>query len=385
MPRHCTYRPRLHLIAACYEKRFSDPVTICRLDLGNTQANTSRMQVRALVSSFMLAVACIGAVSTGPQQPAAPSQLPEPTLQLTPSEIKVYKGAQTLIDWTPRQVHNCSYLHKLQPAGSQDQLPMVLKSVGQTITLLLQDFPQIACDEVVSEQSSGEGATPVAAGNTERPPGGGIAGIGNPIHASVAPSTIAHHKFRYIVVPRPVRDFPELEEYRTDPNGNPLDVSNLGDLSMITSDFVSTSLYLCPADQPASRFRLFGIQTIRNRACQVVGFAQEPERARSVGGLSIWGKSTALLVQGLAWIDADTFQVLRIKTWLLAPRKDIGLSYQGSTVDFYPVQPSGSERVLWLPRDVTVTVVYRGTEIRNTHHYSNFKLFRVESAIKPAP
>jgi hypothetical protein len=90
-----------------------------------------------------------------------------------------------------------------------------------------------------------------------------------------------------------------------------------------------------------------------------------------------------MLVQGLAWIDSETFQVLRIKTWLLAPRTDIGLNHLNSTVDFYPVQPSGAERVLWLPRDVTVESVYRGIGVRNTHHYSNFKLFRVEITIKP--
>jgi len=39
--------------------------------------------------------------------------------------------------------------------------------------------------------------------------------------------------------------------------------------------------------------------------------------------------------------------------------------------------------VLWLPRDVKVWALYRGVTVRNTHQYSNFKLFRVESAIKP--
>jgi hypothetical protein len=141
---------------------------------------------------------------------------------------------------------------------------------------------------------------------------------------------------------------------------------------------------LSPADQRASHFRYFGIQTIRNRECYVVGFAQEPERARSVGGLGIGGQRVVLLVQGLAWIDSQAFQVLRITTWLLAPRTDVGLDSLTSTVDFYPVQPSGSERVLWLPRDVTVTIVYGGRLVRNTHRYSNFKLFRVESTIKPA-
>jgi hypothetical protein len=66
------------------------------------------------------------------------------------------------------------------------------------------------------------------------------------------------------------------------------------------------------------------------------------------------------------------------------PEADIGLSVHGSTVDFYPVRPSGSGKVLRLPRDVTVVTSYRGTRVRNTHQYFDFKLFRVESTIKPA-
>jgi hypothetical protein len=326
--------------------------------LGNTQANTSRVKFRALVSSFILAAVSIGAVRARLQQPAAPPQLAKPPLQLTPSEIEIYKRAQTLIDWTPRQIHDCPFLHKLRPAGSQDQLPMVLERVGQTVTLLFHDFPQVACDEEVVSEVLSEA------------------------YRGTSHMT-APHKFRHIVIPRPVGDLPAFEEYRTDLKGNPLDASSLGDLFSITSGFASIWLYLSPADQHDSRFRHFGIQTIRKRECHVVGFAQDPERARSVGGLRIGGESVVLLVQGLVWIDSETFQVLRIKTWLLAPRTDIGLSYQASTVDFYPVQPSGFEKVLWLPRDVTVGAAYRGVRFRNTHDYSNFKLFRVDSTIKP--
>jgi len=295
----------------------------------------------------------IGAVSARLQQPAPP-QLPEPGLQLTPSEIEIYERAQTLIDWTPRQIHDCPFLHKLEPAGNQEQLPMVLDRIGQSATRLFHDFPQIACDEEIISEA----------------------------YSRRSPVT-THHKFRYIVIPRPVGDFPAFEEYRTDPKGNPLDNSSLSDLVMITSNYTSTWLYLSPANQHDSRFRHFGIQRIRNRECQVVGFAQEPERARTVSGLRIPGNSVVLLVQGMAWIDSETFQVLRIMTWLLAPRADIGLKYQASTVDFYPVQPNGFEGVLWLPRDVAVGIVYRDIFVRNTHHYSNFKLFRVESTIKP--
>jgi hypothetical protein len=300
---------------------------------------------------------CIGAVSGGLQQFAAPPQVLEPRLDLTPSEIEIYKRAKTLIDWTPRQVHDYPLLHKLRPSGSQDQLPIVLERVGQTVTVLFHDFPRVACDEEVLSQALYEA------------------------HRRLPPVTAAH-KFRYIVIPRPGGDVYAFDEYRTDLKGNPFDASSFSARFMITSGYTSTCGYLSPADQHGSRLRYFGIQTIRNRECHVVGFAQEPEKAYRVGGFRIGGDTVVMLVQGLAWIDSETFQILRIATWLLAPRTDIGLSYQASTVDFYPVQPRGSERVLWLPRDVTVVIGYRRVQFRNTHRYSNFKLFRVDSTIK---
>jgi len=315
----------------------------------------SCVNLRASVSSFALGVVVIGALGVRLIQPAAPPQLPAPPLRLTPSEISIYRSAQTLIDWTPRQVRDSPLLYKLRPPASPDQLPTILQHVGETITHLFQTFPTIACDEEVFSESG-----------------------------PWTPHITNLHTLRYIVIPHTDGDAPAFEEYRTDLKGKPLGVKSLRDLHMITADFASTWLYLSPEDQQNSHFRYFGTQSMRNRECHVVGFAQDPERARSGGGFFTQGQSIVVLVQGLAWIDSESFQVLRINTWLLAPRGDIGLTSQDSTVDFYPVQPSGFRGVLWLPRDVKVEIVYRGAGVRNTHQYSNFKLFRVESTIKPA-
>jgi len=335
----------------------SGPIAISPLDLGHTQANTSRVKFRVLVSSLLLAVASISAVRARPRQAAGPSELPKPAAPLTPEVLEIYKNAHTVIDWTPRQIHDCPILHKLREAGSQDQLPMVLDRVGQTVALLFREFPRIACDEeVVSDATSREHR-------------------GTPANA---------RKFRYIAIARSVGNFQGFEEYRTDLKGNPVDAARLGSFFLITSNYISTCLYLSPADERASHFRHFGIQTIRGRTCHVVGFAQDPERMRRFNTFQVQDTKVIVLVQGLAWIDSETFEILRIVTWLLAPRKDIGLTSQGSTVDFYPVQPSGFERVLWLPRDVIVVTYYRGIGYVNKHRYSNFKLFRVDSTIKPA-
>jgi hypothetical protein len=320
------------------------------------------VNLRARVSSFLGAAACLGALSGGLQQSALPPQAPEFRLDLTPSEIQLYKAAQTLVEWTPPQIHRCPLLHKLQPAASQDQLPMVLERVGQTVINQYHNFPQVACDEVISETRPGEGVE-FMANNTSMP---------EPSDDRVT------QKFRYIIVPWSGGDVPAFEEYRTDLNGNPLDASSLRDFSMTSSKYASTGLYFSPADQHDNRYRYFGIQTIRDRKCHVVGFAQEPERARRIDRFHSMGATFGLLSQGLAWIDSENFQILRISTWLLAPRKDIGVNSQSTTVDFYPFQPSASPKALWLPREVSVMLDFRGTKVRNAHRYSHYMLFRVE-------
>jgi hypothetical protein len=290
-------------------------------------------------------------------QPGAAKKSPESASDLTPAEFNLYQLAQTVVDWTPKQIKDSPVFHKLQPAANQDQLAEILKRAGKTGELTFQDFPQVACDEdVTSEKSQGRAVA------------------------------TKHQKFRYIVTLDPSNGVNVLKEYRTNPVGAPAAKFSLGDLYMLTQGFASTWLHLSPAEQPDSHFRYFGTQTIRKRECRVVAFAQVPARAGRVEEVEAEdGRSAALLVQGLAWIDAETFQTLRIMTWLLAPRMDVGLSSQISTIDFYPVQPLGTDRTLWLPREVNVWVVYREMGIRNIHRYSNYKLFRVESTIKPTP
>ena len=314
----------------------------------------------ALAGLFFLAAAFSVALSAQGQEPETPRRAGNPPIQASPAEVELYERAKTLMDWTPRQIAAMPVFRKLRPPTQEDQLSRVLERAGQTVALLLQDFPQVACDEELNSEATVLGA-------------------------SGQPSKFRESKFRYIVIPEQIGDLRAFKEYRTDLNGNPIGVGTPSYFFMITTNFVATALYLNAAQQADSHFRYFGMQTIRSRECHVVGFAQNPEKARFVGLLYLQGKRVVLLNQGLVWIDSETSQILRVTTWLLAPRTDIGLRSESSTVDFFPVQLSGSAKALWLPRDVKVEGVYGGMWFRNTHHYSHFKLFRVESTIKPGP
>jgi hypothetical protein len=330
-------------------------------------------------------------------QNAMPETSPQPTL----SEIDLYKNARTLISWIPVEIDNCAFLQGLRPAVSQDQLPEILEQVGQTCTRSYHDFLDVTCDEeVISRRSNvGQSLGPQPTEQCDpdsrlrqRTGSEDLAEMGDRLpHRNHLPGILedyptARRNFRFIVLRRPHGDLPVFEEYRTDLRGKPVNLRKLRNPRVMTWDFTSTFLNFSRADQQDNRYRYFGIQSIRNRECHVVGFAQDPENFDRIVRVYSFGESgpvAVVLLQGMAWIDVQTFQILRVRVWLLAPRDDVGLSSATSTVDFYPFQPPGTERELWLPKDVSVDELFRGPEVHETHYYSNYKLFRVESTIKP--
>jgi len=170
-------------------------------------------------------------------------------------------------------------------------------------------------------------------------------------------------------------------EYRTNPRGNTIDLGTLDDLRLITTNFTGSWAYFNSSNQVESRFRYFGEESVRKRQGYVLGFAQRPEIARNFTTFEAGHHSAEILAQGLAWIDERSFHIAKIQTWLLAPRNEVGLESQNTTVNYSPILPAGLQNVLWLPNEVTVLVHYQNVFIRNTHRYSGFKLFQTHSVI----
>jgi hypothetical protein len=315
-----------------------------------------------LVISSAIAVGLAAGAGPFAQQPAEPSPAAPPHLALSPEELKIYGDARTLMDWTPEEIRRDHFLHRLHPAKNQEELSAILNRVGRAALAQLKDFPKIACvEELYSETSVRSHLRSLEEG---------------PLNSRI-------HSFHYIIIPKQEGDLLTFSEYRTDTKGKPINMKDLKDLIMVTSNFTSNWLYFSPPDQRDSRFRYFGTQKMRKEDCYVVGFVQVPGRARNISVFQLGERSAVVLVQGLAWISRRSFHILRIMTWLLAPLPDAGLEREQTIVNYSPVQLTGTERVRWLPRDATVTIVYRGVFIRNTHRYSDFKLFRVQSVIKP--
>jgi len=300
----------------------------------------------------------------GPSPPGPASTLRAQGTQLTPQESRLYRDARSLIDWTPHQIRSDHELRKLRPAESQQELPAILREVGEQVATFFRDLPDTTCTEEVRA---------------------GPCGLG------VGCRTTFEDKFRYLVLLHGENGMGLMTEYRTDMKGHPVDYQKLADLAVLTYGFALAPLdHFNPPNLTASRFRYFGRQEADGKETHVVGFAEIPGVYGGPGEFGPENRQAALFVQGLAWIDPTTHQILRIRTWLLAPRTDVGLVSLVTLVEYSAVHLPDIPTTFWLPATVTVTSVMVDAKLnqhqfRNVHRYSDYKLFRVQSRIGPVP
>jgi hypothetical protein len=173
-----------------------------------------------------------------------------------------------------------------------------------------------------------------------------------------------------------------FEEYREDLGGKPTRQAGGGNGYSVNTGFTMKCIYFKTARQKDSTFRYLGEQMLNERSTYVVAFAQNPGQATiSESMIGSWG-TVSVLVQGIMWVDKETFQIIRVRTDLLAPPTEIGLDRQTTEVTFKEFHLPDTEAPAWLPSEVNVDAVLNGRLFRNEHRYTNYRLFRVTTTMR---
>lgn len=283
---------------------------------------------------------------------------PAISLSLQQEEDSYYAKAYTILDLSlPELLADFPELQGLEPAAGQEELPAILSKTGARVEQLYQGLTSVAADEqLTQEQCRYDGRV----------------------------ESSRQMRFGYLIIVNHDGPVETLDEYRRKAAVTPAESADAPEGFSTTSNFASLWLVFYPENQFGSTFRYLGRQISNGGSLYVVAFAEQPGKA-TVNGRAVAGGTTAvMLYQGLAWIDASSFRIVKMRLDLLEPRLDVGVERTTTEIRFGEVRTPQSAAALWLPQAVTVTTIYYGQLYRNLHVYSNFRVFAVHSTIVPA-
>ena len=89
------------------------------------------------------------------------------------------------------------------------------------------------------------------------------------------------------------------------------------------------------------------------------------------------GLSYPVALKGRAWIAADSYQILRLETDLIAPVPQILLATDRTVIEYGPVHFREGKVDMWLPQSADVYYDWRGRRSHRRHSFSNYLLFSV--------
>ena len=166
-----------------------------------------------------------------------------------------------------------------------------------------------------------------------------------------------------------------LEEYRNGqpgPEQFPAKVATLGLPAM--------ALLFHPQLAPDFNFVCEGLGEWEGRPAWQMHFAQRSDRPVRMRAYVVNGRVFDVRIEGRAWIDPGTFQVIRMESELMSPIPQIELTMEHIAIEYEPVQFRTQKTQIWLPRQGELYVERRGRRYYRKHTFSDFQVFNVDTS-----
>ena len=110
-----------------------------------------------------------------------------------------------------------------------------------------------------------------------------------------------------------------------------------------------------------------------------VHFRQKSDKPNTIRAyrMGVNGPSYPVALKGRAWIAAESYQILRLETDLIAPMPQIRLATDRAVIEYGPVHFREKQVDMWLPQSAEVYYDWKGRRTHRRHIFSNYLLFSV--------
>ena len=147
---------------------------------------------------------------------------------------------------------------------------------------------------------------------------------------------------------------------------------------LISNGFAALFLVFHPYYAPGFQFHAEGEEIVAGKALSKIRFQHIPG-TRSPAALAVRGREYPLDLSGVAWVNQETGIIERITAGLESGMEDVGMRRLRSEIEYKPVTFGGSPQQYWLPSVATVEVESLHQHWRNTHRFSDYKRFSVDT------
>jgi tetratricopeptide (TPR) repeat protein len=228
-------------------------------------------------------------------------------------------------------------------------LSMVLQSAGQRAEQLLNTLQKFNASERVEHYK---------------------------LNAAGVPGAADVRFFDYVVsVSHDAQGGFQLQEYR---NGGIVRAQQFPS-GIRTANLAEHGLIFHPLLATGFQFTCEGLGEWKGHPTWLVRFEEKKNDLNPFRSYVIEGFSYPLQLTGRAWIDAGTFQVLRLESDLLKPVERIRLTREHIAIEFASVEFRTNHQQLWLPQSADLYVELDGHRFYRRHSFSNFKIFSTDS------
>lgn len=153
---------------------------------------------------------------------------------------------------------------------------------------------------------------------------------------------------------------------------------------MVANGSPSLVLIFHPIHLDEFKIACVGLSTWQGTPVYLLDFQQRPDRPNTMSEFRNARGTYDVSLKGTAWVDATTFQVVHLETDLLTRVPELLLEFEHQSLDYGPVIFATRGVSLWLPKSADISVHIGGKQFNARHHYSDYRLFVVDTGQKIA-
>lgn len=187
-------------------------------------------------------------------------------------------------------------------------------------------------------------------------------------------------KYDYLIMMNGNGDEFQLNESRIASHGAE---SKQTQLPMLVTNGVATVLLVFhPYYRNSFTFDAGADEVVEGRSAIPIHFAHIAGR-RTPAALALRGREYPLELEGTAWIDKQSGEVVKVEATLQHDMSDVGLRSLDIKVEYKPSAPDKNVGILDLPALAVVDVETPRQHWRNTHVFDNYRGFSTDAEQDP--